>query len=542
MIRLVQRKLILPRGDTGSFTIPVLPNFNIGDIAVFAIFNPLNKTIIFKKQVEIINQEITVQLSHNQTVNLPAGKYLWDIKAYLNPVYADGELVNGDQIDSYYAGYKLPECQIRETSDNYLLADNAPTSTLSSAQLDIISVTLAQIRDAVQQTQENVSHYPIIINEEWYTWNSNTNQYIGTGVRVPARISDLIDDSGHYIKPTSGIPANDLAEGVIPDISIKTDKVSNAIAGNFASLDSQGNLIDSGHKHSDYLTQHQDISGKQDTLIFDDIPTTNSNNPVKSSGIKSAIDAVVGSIPNVTGKADKVSNATSGNFATLDANGNLTDSGSKASDFLTQHQTIPVTDVQINGVSIVSSGIADVPVASSNDFGAVKTNTSYGTGVTASGMLYLYKALESNIKAGTTEYRPIVPYNQHQAAFYGLAKAAGDTTQASSSNATGTYTETAQSKIHEMLDAPVMVSGTDPVIIGKAGIRYICGECNTLTLTPPASGIVDVVFTSGITPTVLSVPNTVKWPGWFDSTSLDASTTYKLNIMDGVYGAVMAWT
>ena len=33
-----------------------------------------------------------------------------------------------------------------------------------------------------------------------------------------------------------------------------------------------------------------------------------------------------------SGKADKVSGAVSGNFAGLDANGNLTDSGSKAAD------------------------------------------------------------------------------------------------------------------------------------------------------------------------------------------------------------------
>ena len=38
------------------------------------------------------------------------------------------------------------------------------------------------------------------------------------------------------------------------------------------------------------------------------------------------------------GKADKVSGATSGNFAGLDANGNLTDSGKKASDFATAAQ------------------------------------------------------------------------------------------------------------------------------------------------------------------------------------------------------------
>jgi hypothetical protein len=36
---------------------------------------------------------------------------------------------------------------------------------------------------------------------------------------------------------------------------------------------------------------------------------------------------------NIGGKADKVSGATEGNFAGLDANGNLVDSGKKASDF-----------------------------------------------------------------------------------------------------------------------------------------------------------------------------------------------------------------
>lgn len=36
---------------------------------------------------------------------------------------------------------------------------------------------------------------------------------------------------------------------------------------------------------------------------------------------------------NISGKADKVANAIEGNFAGLDANGNLTDSGKKASDF-----------------------------------------------------------------------------------------------------------------------------------------------------------------------------------------------------------------
>lgn len=41
---------------------------------------------------------------------------------------------------------------------------------------------------------------------------------------------------------------------------------------------------------------------------------------------------------DVDGKANKVANATNGNFAALDANGDLTDSGKKASDFATAAQ------------------------------------------------------------------------------------------------------------------------------------------------------------------------------------------------------------
>ena len=53
----------------------------------------------------------------------------------------------------------------------------------------------------------------------------------------------------------------DLRDSRVPN---KADKVSSATSGNFAALDANGNLTDSGHKHSDYLTSHQDISGKID--------------------------------------------------------------------------------------------------------------------------------------------------------------------------------------------------------------------------------------------------------------------------------------
>lgn len=91
------------------------------------------------------------------------------------------------------------------------------------------------------------------------------------------------------------------------------------------------------------------------------------------------------------------------------------------------------------------------------------------------------------------------------------------------------------------IDPVETVSGTTPTIIGEAGKRYICGEVATLSITPPASGDMEVIFTSGSTPTVLTVPNTVKFPDWFDATSLEANRTYDMIITHGVYGVVTSW-
>lgn len=65
-------------------------------------------------------------------------------------------------------------------------------------------------------------------------------------------------------------------EGALGVLSTKkVSKVSSATNGNFAGLDASGNLTDSGKKPSDFQT----------ALTFDDAPTENSNNPVKSGGV-----------------------------------------------------------------------------------------------------------------------------------------------------------------------------------------------------------------------------------------------------------------
>ena len=126
-----------------------------------------------------------------------------------------------------------------------------------------------------------------------------------------------------------------------------------------------------------------------------------------------------------------------------------------------------VQDVQVNGVSVLQDGVANVPMASASVYGVIRTGS-------------------------------------------------------------------------------VSVSGTTPTINAIPGIRYICGEVTTIDIMTPASGIIDVVFTSGSTPAVLTVtpPSgmTMKWANGFDPTTLEADTTYEINIADGCLGVAGTWS
>ena len=100
----------------------------------------------------------------------------------------------------------------------------------------------------------------------------------------------------------------------------KAEKAASPTAGNFAGLDSSGNLTDSGKKPGDFAAASH----------------------------------------THTDKADKVKSATAGNFAGLDSSGNLTDSGKKPGDFANaSHAHAGYAEVKIfSGVSVAASAWA----------------------------------------------------------------------------------------------------------------------------------------------------------------------------------------
>ena len=200
-----------------------------------------------------------------------------------------------------------------------------------------------------------------------------------------------------------------------------------------------------------------------------------------------------------------------------------------------------VSDVQVNGASVVTDGVANVPIASANSSGVVKVNATFGIN-TVGEFLFVNCAQDSEIKSGGSNFKPVATAAQHRSVFYGLAKAAGSD-EKDSTLPVGQYTDAAKAAIKDMLGITegmniVTVTGTTPAIKASGNTQYVCGEVLSLDFTPSATGICDVIFTSGSTQTVLTLPATVKMPEWFE---VEANKVYEISITNGVYGAVMVW-
>ena len=101
-----------------------------------------------------------------------------------------------------------------------------------------------------------------------------------------------------------------------------------------------------------------------------------------------------------------------------------------------------ITDVQLNGTSIVSSGVANVPKASANDYGVIKIGT--GLQIQSNGQVYLVKATDAQIIAKTNNVNPIVPDSLDVAVREGLGNNSLTWTDAYKANARATIGASAQ--------------------------------------------------------------------------------------------------
>jgi hypothetical protein len=132
----------------------------------------------------------------------------------------------------------------------------------------------------------------------------------------------------------------------------------------------------------------------------------------------------------------------------------VTDKTWSADKILQSIPEVPVKDVKIDGSSVVGNqGSANIPKADVSTFGVMRAPNPVSSGLQMDPLGYL-KTTEANIsqvQGGTNEYRVIVPDNQHEAVFFGLAKAAGRDLKDVRNVTVGQYPENAKTAIRNML-------------------------------------------------------------------------------------------
>ena len=536
------------------------------------IFENTQKENIFFRQPSYSNQTMTITIANNiiRTCSKSQNEQYANIKisGYSGSVPATEIVISGNQIlnpdtnaNHGYAGIHLLYCENSKVvgntffnvGDDEVLLDSTCENVLNDSKM---SEELSALKTEMTQTQEDIiskGRVKLLQDNEWGADRSAT--VTGRSYSVSKNVATKAQTSASTSYRYSLIFGGD---------TIKSSSDSN-IDTLFSALDPTTDFI--------AIPAYQSESYRNVILQFIvDLETSTGGNAnpevfriltADSQGNISSANAVT--FPQLNEKANKAkgiieinlndyapSVLTNGKIAIVDYSRNSAWEGTVTVNlYLTPRFGNTVQDVQLNGTSILNAqGVANVPVASGANLGAVKVHNdaSYGISVNQTEKdIRINTGSEAQIKGGNNYYRPIVPVNQHISVFYGLAKLAG-ADMAQSSNPVGQFTDDAKSKISDMLNAPVSVSGTTPTITGKAGLRYICGEVATLTITAPASGCIDVIFESGSTPTVLTVTSAktgvsaIKWANGFDPTALEANTTYEINILDGELGVVGSWT
>ena len=256
-------------------------------------------------------------------------------------------------------------------------------------------------------------------------------------------------------------------------------------------------------------------SGK--TIDVDSELSATSENPVQNKVVKAKFDSADQAIAGIGGRLATAETALEGKVNTADVNTALS---TKAN----------TSDVNTALSGKADKSYVDTELASKANSSDVETALS-----TKANTSDVNSALA--LKANTADMNTALALKANSADVQ-TALAGKASTDVATTGANGLMSSTDKAKL-DNVGSVVTISGTTPTITALSGVRYVCGEVATLDITPCASGICDIVFTSGSTATVLTLPSTVKFSN--GAFTPEANTTYEINIMDGVYGAVMAW-
>ena len=223
-----------------------------------------------------------------------------------------------------------------------------PSSQLPSFVDDVIE---AANFAALPETGEGGKIYVTLDDNKTYRWGGTTYVEISAGLA-------LGETQGTAYEGSKGAANAAAITALQSDKANKSEMAIEAVSGD----STKKTITLKTGLSQDVLVAHQDISGKANLAVpsaAGNIATLDANGDLTDSGVAAT---------TIGDKANKVSGATNGNFAGLDANGDLTDSGSKAADFATAAQGAKadsaIQTVKVNGTALTpdSNKAVDVEV------------------------------------------------------------------------------------------------------------------------------------------------------------------------------------
>ena len=187
---------------------------------------------------------------------------------------------------------------------------------------------IAQIKAADKAVKEYAGTLPAEATEtnvlDYVLAQIEASEFSGNAADV------TIADAGNLITATD-------VEGALAEIAGNVATISGTGEGSFdkAIKDAIGELKVGETSYATVKAYVDALNAAVLKIIHGETGSLEDLNTTDKSNLVAAINEVAGNVAAVdySGKADKVASATEGNFAGLDAEGNLTDSGKKASDF-----------------------------------------------------------------------------------------------------------------------------------------------------------------------------------------------------------------
>lgn len=240
-----------------------------------------------------------------------------------------------------------------------------------------------------------------------------------------------------------------------------------------------------------YLTGGGTLEANRTIDIASDVKTKIDNGATAYGWGNHASAGYLKTHQNISGKADKVSGAVSGNFAGLDANGNLVDSGKKAGDFATSAQgstaDSALQSVKVLGTTLTKSSneltVATAKTALGLKSAAYTESSAYATA--AQGTKADSAVQSVSIATGTAngKIKLTVDGTATEASVYGLGTAAYTASTAYATSAQGTKADNALQSVEVGTGLTVSAKSNNKQTISiddTVVFVFNCGSASTL--------------------------------------------------------------